>query len=195
VTSCHNCVDGLFDLIRHYKLGMEVKLLVNLVASALVVPARAEEEVVPEVIEVAKPSKLLAGRKILVVDDEPDVRTFLRSIFKEEGAEVVDAPDARQAMRALLSDKFDLMTLDLIMPHKTGDWLYWELRKDPNFADLPVVIITGYARMEPPALDFHKFVAEKNLPAPEGFLEKPIQPEVVLDTVVNILGKRKGVQH
>lgn len=39
VTSCHNCVDGLFDLIRHYKLDMEVKLLVNLVANALVVPA------------------------------------------------------------------------------------------------------------------------------------------------------------
>jgi Fe-S oxidoreductase len=38
VTSCHNCVDGLFDLIKHYKLDMQVKLLVNLVASALVVP-------------------------------------------------------------------------------------------------------------------------------------------------------------
>jgi Fe-S oxidoreductase/CheY-like chemotaxis protein len=194
VTSCHNCVDGLFDLIRHYKLGMEVKLLVNLVASALVVPTRVEEEVVPEVIEVVRPAKSLAGRKILVVDDEPDVRTYLRAIFQEEGAEVVEAPDARQAMRALLGDKFDLMTLDLIMPHKTGDWLYWELRKDPNFAHLPVVIITGYARMEPPALDFHKFVAEKNIPEPEGFLEKPIQPETVLDTVVKILATRTAIR-
>ena len=173
---------------------MEVKLLVNLVASALVVPTRVEEEVVPEVIEVVRPAKSLAGRKILVVDDEPDVRTYLRAIFQEEGAEVVEAPDARQAMRALLGDKFDLMTLDLIMPHKTGDWLYWELRKDPNFAHLPVVIITGYARMEPPALDFHKFVAEKNIPEPEGFLEKPIQPETVLDTVVKILATRTAIR-
>jgi CheY-like chemotaxis protein len=86
------------------------------------------------------------------------------------------------------------MTLDLIMPHKTGDWLYWELRKDPKFAHLPVVVITGYARMEPPALDFHGFVAEKNIPEPEGFLEKPIQPETVLDTVVEILGSGKAVQ-
>ena len=37
VTSCHNCVDGLTDLIRHYKLGMKVTQLVNLVATAIVV--------------------------------------------------------------------------------------------------------------------------------------------------------------
>lgn len=40
VTSCHNCVDGLTDVIRHYKLGMEVTQLVNLVANALVIPER-----------------------------------------------------------------------------------------------------------------------------------------------------------
>jgi Fe-S oxidoreductase len=44
VTSCHNCVDGLFDLIRFYKLEMQVKQLVNLVASALVVPAQPPEK-------------------------------------------------------------------------------------------------------------------------------------------------------
>ena len=190
VTSCHNCVDGLYDLIRHYKLGMEVKLLVNLVSNALVVPARVAEPVV------AKPvTKALAGRKILVVDDEPDVRTYLRMIFKDEGAEVIEVPDANQAMRALKAGKPDLMTLDLIMPHKTGEHLYWELRKDPNFADLPIVIITGYARVETPAINFHKFIAEKNLPDPEGFLEKPIQPEAVLDTTIKILEKKTGIQN
>ncbi|MGA2989870.1 MAG: response regulator [Candidatus Korobacteraceae bacterium] len=190
VTSCHNCVDGLYDLIRHYRLGMEVKLLVNLVSNALVVPARVAEPVV------AKPvTKALAGRKILVVDDEPDVRTYLRMIFKDEGAEVIEVPDANQAMRALKAGKPDLMTLDLIMPHKTGEHLYWELRKDPNFADLPIVIITGYARVETPAINFHKFIAEKNLPEPEGFLEKPIQPEAVLDTAIKILEKKTGIQN
>jgi hypothetical protein len=43
VTSCHNCVDGLTDLIGHYKLGMKVTQLVNLVANALVVDDRLEE--------------------------------------------------------------------------------------------------------------------------------------------------------
>ena len=185
VTSCHNCVDGLFDLIRHYKLDMEVKLLVNLVANALVVPAR-----VAAVTPIAAPGKALAGRRILVVDDEPDVRTYLRMIFKDEGAEVIEAPDANQAMRLLKTERPDLMTLDLIMPHKTGEKLYWELRKDPEFASLPIVIVTGYARVETPAINFQKFIEEKHLPDPEGFLEKPIQPELVLDTVVEILTKK-----
>ena len=43
VTSCHNCVDGLSDLIRHYKLNMKVTQLVNLVSDAIVVPERASE--------------------------------------------------------------------------------------------------------------------------------------------------------
>jgi Fe-S oxidoreductase/ActR/RegA family two-component response regulator len=185
LTSCHNCVDGLFDLIKHYKLDMEVKLLVNMVANALVVPARVASEPV-----VAAPGKALAGRKILVVDDEPDVRTYLRMIFRDEGAQVIEAPDANQAMRLLKSDRPDLMTLDLIMPHKTGERMYWELRKDPDFSTLPIVIVTGYARVDAPAIDFHKFIAEKNLAEPDGFLEKPIQPETVLDTVIKVLAKK-----
>jgi Fe-S oxidoreductase len=51
VTSCHNCVDGLTDLIRHYKLGMEVTQLVNLVSNALVVPQRPKG---PEVVKEAE---------------------------------------------------------------------------------------------------------------------------------------------
>jgi Fe-S oxidoreductase len=195
VTSCHNCVDGLFDLIRHYKLDMEVKLLVNLVAKAMVVPSAAVAEIMPTVVEVPQPVGQLAGCKILVVDDEPDVRTYLRMIFQEQGAEVVEAPDANQAMRAIINDRPHLMTLDLVMPHKTGEKLYWELRKDPNYANLPVVIITGYARGEAPAIDFHGFIHEKHLPEPEGFLEKPIQPEVVLELVAGIVGKRVSLHN
>ena len=48
VTSCHNCVDGLTDLIEHYKLGMEVTQLVNLVANALVYDDKPKQDAVPE---------------------------------------------------------------------------------------------------------------------------------------------------
>ncbi|MEJ2110341.1 MAG: (Fe-S)-binding protein, partial [Acidobacteriota bacterium] len=52
VTSCHNCVDGLTDLIRHYKLGMEVTQLVNLVASAVVVPEKKSDSDTVEAAEI-----------------------------------------------------------------------------------------------------------------------------------------------
>ena len=173
-TSCHNCVDALFDLIRHYKLDMEVKLLVSLVASALVVP-----------VPVAM--KLLEGYKILVIDDEPDVRVYLRTIFREQGAEVIEAPDANQGMRALQSERPDLMTLDLILPRKTGEKLYWEIRKDERFAALPVVIVSGYATVDSPRIDFHRFLAEKHLPEPDGMIEKPIDVEKLLAAVKKAL--------
>jgi len=173
-TSCHNCVDALFDLIRHYKLDMEVKLLVSLVASALVVP-----------VPVAM--KLLEGYKILVIDDEPDVRVYLRTIFREQGAEVIEAPDANQGMRALQSERPDLMTLDLILPRKTGEKLYWEIRKDERFAALPVVVVSGYAAVDSPRIDFHRFLAEKHLPEPDGMIEKPIDVEKLLAAVKKAL--------
>ena len=76
VTSCHNCVDGLNDLIKHYKLDMKVTQLVNLVADALVIEPRVKE-VKPE-IPVAEliTDGILSGYNILVVDDEPDFVAF-----------------------------------------------------------------------------------------------------------------------
>ena len=179
VTSCHNCVDGLFDLIKHYKLDMQVKLLVNLVATAMVLPEAPAEPV-------ARP-KALVGRRILVIDDEPDIRIYLRKIFEEQGAEVLDAPDANQGMRVLRETTVDLISLDLILPKKTGEKVYWELKKDERLAAIPVVIVSGYAHVDAPKLDFHRFIAEKQLPAPEGFIEKPVDPEKLLDAVVRVL--------
>ena len=174
VTSCHNCVDGLFDLIKHYKLDMKVKQLVNLVANAVVLPERPVR-------------KMLDGYKILVIDDEPDIRTYLSKIFQEQGCQVVTAPDANQGMRAIKSEKPDLVTLDLIMPKKTGEKLYWELRRDAPTANLPIVIVSGYASMDGPKLDFYGFLKEKGLAEPNAFIDKPIDREKLLETVKAVL--------
>ena len=180
VTSCHNCVDGLTDLIKHYKLDLEVRQLVNLVCNAMEVPA-----VLAETVEKKAPEGV--GKRILVIDDERDIRTFLKNIFQERGYDVLEAHDANQGMRLMRDQKPDLVTLDLVMPHKTGMKLYWELKKEQDmkeFARVPIVIITGYARDQSAGgVTFEQFVAEKQLPLPEGFIEKPIDPDRVLDTV------------
>ena len=179
VTSCHNCVDGLFDLIKFYKLDMKVKLLVNLVASALVVPVRPARR------------KLLEGFRVLVIDDEPDVRAYLGSIFKDQGCEVLDAPDANQAMRLLQSEKLDLITLDLVMPKKSGEKLYWELKKDARLASIPVIVISGYLGVDSPKMNLRAFIAEKNLPEPEGFIDKPVDVQALIETAQKALDKNK----
>ncbi len=191
ITSCHNCVDGLTDLIKHYRLDMEVKQLVDMVYNALVVPKPAPKVEVPVAVAPAEiPAKALAGYKVLVIDDEPDVRTYLRVIFKDKGAEVLEAPDANQGWRQIRDQKPDLVTLDLVMPHKTGEKLYWELRKDEKYKDLPIVIITGYGKADKPTVRFHEFIAEKGIPEPNAFLEKPIDPDKVIATAIQVLGAR-----
>jgi CheY-like chemotaxis protein len=90
-------------------------------------------------------------------------------------------------MRALQSERPDLMTLDLILPRKTGEKLYWEIRKDERFAALPVVVVSGYAAVDSPRIDFHRFLAEKHLPEPDGMIEKPIDVEKLLAAVKKAL--------
>ncbi|MGD2216686.1 MAG: heterodisulfide reductase-related iron-sulfur binding cluster, partial [Gemmatimonadales bacterium] len=116
VTSCHNCVDGLTDVIRHYELGIEVTQLVNLVANALIIEPEVAipvEEVVEEMVTEGLP---LAGRTILVADDEPDQLEYLATVLEDNGATVLRAADGDEALAMARSEKPDLLTLDLAMP-------------------------------------------------------------------------------
>jgi CheY-like chemotaxis protein len=188
VISCHNCVDGLFDLIRHYKLGMQVKPLVGPVAAAMVVPERVAEREKPG------RAKWLEGCRILVVADEPDVRLYLSKIFQDQGCHVADAPDAHQAICAIESERPDLVTLNLVLPKETGKELYCDLRKDERFTQLPVLVVSGYAAIDQPKNDFHKFLADRGIPEPEGFLEKPVDPVKLIETVCAVLADKAAAK-
>jgi len=175
VTSCHNCVDGLVDLIRHYKLDMKVTQLVNLVSDALVIEKRAA---VP-VTEIAA-ALLLAGRRILVVDDEPDVRTFLTAMLEDNGATVFAAADGDECLALARKERPDLITLDLSMPGMDGGKVFDAIRRDPALAKIPVCIITGKPELR-------KLIYERDVPPPEGYLDKPVNEETLLTNVRRIL--------
>jgi len=177
ITTCHNCADALTDLIRHYKLGMKVSQLVNLVSNAAVV----EEKVfVPEIF--VKPVEVLSlqGYKILVVDDEPDVLTFISTVLEDQGAAVVQALDAEQALELALREKPDLITLDLSMPGKNGGYVFEEIRKNPDLAASRVCIITGKPELR-------RLIYDRPVRPPEGYLDKPINEETLLTNVRKIL--------
>lgn len=179
-TSCHNCVDGLSDLIRHYKVGMEVTQLVNLVANALIVEEKVER--IPEAV-VALPlaEKLpLAGKKILVADDEPDFALFVAMVLEDAGATVLKAYDADTAFELVKKEKPDLMTLDLAMPGKTGDKVFVDMRNDPALKSIPVCIISGRPEMR-------SLIYDRPVPPPEGYLDKPVKEKAILMSVKKIL--------
>ena len=177
VTTCHNCVDALTDLIRHYKLGMKVVQLVNLVSHAALVE---EKVVVPEIF--VQPAEVLSlqGYKILVVDDEPDVLTYISTVLEDQGAAVVQALDAEQALELALKEKPDLITLDLSMPGKNGGYVFEEIRKNPGLSAARVCIITGKPELR-------RLIYDRPVRPPEGYLDKPINEETLLTNVRRIL--------
>jgi Fe-S oxidoreductase/CheY-like chemotaxis protein len=183
VTSCHNCVDGLTDLIRHYKLGLGVSQLVNLVANAIVVPVQVA---VPEAIkeealkEAVAERKTLENYKILVVDDEPDILLFYSTLLEDNGAQVIQASDGETALKLARSEKPDLITLDLSMPGTDGGQVFETLRKDPELGQIRVCIITGKPELR-------RLIYDRPVPPPEGFLDKPVDDATLLLNVRKIL--------
>ncbi len=188
VTSCHNCVDGLNDLIKHYELDCEVKQLVNLVANALVLDEAekpVEEVHVPDEITV-KPvaeAEPLAGRKILVVDDEEDVRTFLITVFEDAGAEVISASDGNEAITMAREQQPDLISLDLSMPGKDGVETFVELRSTTETQEIPVCVVTGHP-------EFRQVIYDRPVPPPEGYLGKPVDEDKLVAYASHILDHR-----
>ncbi len=178
-TSCHNCVDGLSDLIKHYELGMEVVQLVNLVADALVLEKPAEEpEKAPA--EAVKPEAPLQGRRILVVEDEDDARAFITTVLQDAGAEILEATDGDQALAAARRERPDLITLDLSMPGKDGIEAFTELRNDPEIGTMPVCIVTGHP-------EFRKVIYDKPVPPPDGYMDKPVVGDALIKNLRRIL--------
>ncbi len=122
----------------------------------------------------------LKGNKILVVDDEPDVLTYLTAVLEDDGATVVQAVDGGQALEFARKEKPDLITLDLSMPGLDGGQVFEALRKDPELSAVPVCIITGKPELR-------RLIYDRSVPPPEGYLDKPVEQEVLLLNVRRIL--------
>ena len=135
------------------------------------------------------------GEKILIIEDEPDIQTYLATLFEENGYEVSTASNGKAGAAKLAEERPDLICLDILMPEKSGIALYRELKKSQEFRGIPVVMVTGFKFDEFPNVDFKKFIYERSVPGPDGYVEKPIDREVLLKTVRGILdGQRTSPQ-
>ncbi len=174
VTSCHNCVDGLTDVIRHYKLDMQVTQLVNLVAEALILEPKVG------VAEEKAEAAALEGYKILVADDEPDMRTFITTVIEDNGGIALQASNGDEALEMARKEKPSLVTLDLSMPGKDGGQVFEEMRNDSELANIKVCVITGKPELR-------RLIYDRPVPAPEGYLDKPVDEETLLTNMRKII--------
>jgi CheY-like chemotaxis protein len=125
-------------------------------------------------------------KKILVVDDEPDIVTYLVSLFEDNGYIAISACDGDEGLEKIRSEKPDLITLDISMPNKSGVRLYREIKSDPEFQAVPIVIVTGVSSTHDGGSgeDFKRFLGtRKQIPPPEAFIMKPVVEAELLDAV------------
>lgn len=128
------------------------------------------------------------SKTILVVDDEPDIQTFFCTALEDAGFQVLSAPHGRAARQLLAGRSVDLVTIDLVMPVETGLQLYRALRADPQTAAIPVLVISAHARDDLGQRDFRDLIRGEQIPAPDGYLEKPVDPVLLVRTAASVLG-------
>ncbi|MEW6744322.1 MAG: response regulator [Planctomycetota bacterium] len=131
---------------------------------------------------------MTAKRRILVVDDEPDVAAYIAAALEDQGYETAVAAGAAEGLALVRASHPDLLCLDLVMPGLSGLSFYHEMRSTPELAGIPVVVVSGLSSKDAGA---KLFLGDK-LPAPEAFIEKPIDIGELLKAVRAVLRTRGG---
>ncbi|MBC8204853.1 MAG: response regulator [FCB group bacterium] len=123
-------------------------------------------------------------KKILVVDDESDVRRFLSMALEDAGFNVVAASDGFEALEKVKESVPDLISLDLVMPKRSGAKFYHDLQQNKQWSKIPIIIVTGHARDELGKTDME----ELTMSGPGIYLEKPVKPDNYVAAVRKMLG-------
>ena len=125
----------------------------------------------------------IVRKRILVVDDEADVRNFLKAALIEAGFDVILAGDGNIALEEVKKQIPDLISLDLVMPKKSGAKFHRELSKHKEWSKIPIIIVTGHARDDLGKSD----LKELTMSGPGVYLEKPVKPHNYIAAIKKIL--------
>lgn len=125
---------------------------------------------------------------ILVVDDEPNVREYMAMILADAGFQVETAGDGLEALEKIRGRKPDFISLDLLMPRMSGHKLLYELKRDPDLAPIPTLIVTAHAQDELGEKDLQDLLDNRVMSGPGTYLEKPVQPGNYVASIKRALG-------
>ena len=126
-------------------------------------------------------------KKILIVDDEPDIRNFLSACIEDAGFLVDTARDGIEALEKVMDDLPDLITLDLVMPRLSGVRVIRELQKNEQWAKIPVIVITAHASDEFGSDEVKALSAFTANMRPRYTIEKPVTQEKIVRAICDVL--------
>jgi len=128
------------------------------------------------------------GKLVLVVDDEPDLRLFIKTVLEDAGFEVAVAGNGKEALERMTEKKPDVISLDLVMPKMSGLKFYKYIQKNKDRSGIPVIVVTAHAKDEMGKTDLEKIKAAKPEAGTMFIVDKPINPPAYVNTVRRALG-------
>jgi CheY-like chemotaxis protein len=127
-------------------------------------------------------------KKVLILDDEPHVVTYLETLLHDNGYETVSASNGKEGMEKAKAERPDLICLDISMPEQSGVRFYRNLKDDPELSSIPVVVVTAVSGFGKDPEPFRRFIStRKQVPPPDGFFSKPIDRQEFIDTITQLL--------
>lgn len=123
----------------------------------------------------------MSSKKVLVVDDEPNIVISLEFLMKRAGYQVAVARDGLEALEAIARERPDLVLLDVMMPHKSGFEVLQAVRADDALAATRIVMLTAKGR--------DTDVAKGTALGADAYLTKPFSTRDLVQAVARILGE------
>ena len=123
-------------------------------------------------------------KKILVVDDEMDIRIFISTLVETNGYKPLVAKDGEEGLKMVKEHKPDLIILDVMMPKESGLKLYREIKSDDQTKHIPIIMVSAVSKKT----FFHSY-RELNryhgasIPEPEAYIEKPPESEELINCI------------
>lgn len=127
-------------------------------------------------------------KKILIVDDELDMRIYLCNLLGNCGYDPIDAGDKHEGMQKAAREKPDLIILDVTMPRENGIQMYRELKANEDLKNVPVVMVSTIDKKTFSFYQkFQRSPRDKGVPEPGAYLEKPLEAEELIELVHTLI--------
>ena len=127
-------------------------------------------------------------KKVLTVDDDPDIISFVVTVLEENDYIPLEANNGEEALAKIRQEKPDLVICDVLMPRQSGIKMYRELKTDDALKNIPVIILSGITRRT--FLRSQEALTEfggQNVPEPEAYIEKPVAPEELAEMIQKVI--------
>ena len=126
----------------------------------------------------------MAEKNALVIDDEPDITTYLATLLSDNGWQVRTANSANEGLELANEETPDVVLLDVMMPERGGLSTLVALRKGEATKTVPVVLVTGI--QDTLTEDFEAYLGRFKHYHPDAYIQKPIEPDHLLATMAEV---------